>query len=236
MRKTQLSRRSCLAWGAGVGLQLSGCGAPPVGPAPAGELPPLPLGLRERLDGPGSGLRVQVFRDGAAAHLGHNHVIEAGDLWADLIWPDAAAARASAWSKATLVLGFSLAALVIDPPAQRARLGPDFASVLSDADRAGTLANLRRALSAERFPQVRVQTTRIVGEGPSLAIEAVVAWHGQVRALPLSVSLDGPRAQGRAVLRQRDFGIQPFSVLGGLLAVRDEVVVEFELVRSTAGS
>ena len=39
MRKTQLSRRSCLAWGAGVGLQLSGCGAPPMGPAPAGELP-----------------------------------------------------------------------------------------------------------------------------------------------------------------------------------------------------
>jgi hypothetical protein len=231
MPRTQLSRRACLAQGVGLGLLLTGCGAPPVVPTPAGELPPPPSGWRERLDGPGSGLRVHVFRAGAAAHLGHNHVIEAGDLRAELIWPDAAAARANAWPKATLVLSFSLDALVIDPPALRARLGPDFASTLSDEDRAGTLANLRRALAAERFPQVRVQTTRIVGEGPVLAVEAAVAWHGQVRALPLSVSVDGPRAKGSAVLRQSDFGIQPFSVLGGLLAVRDEVVVEFELVR-----
>jgi hypothetical protein len=31
------------------------------------------------------------------------------------------------------------------------------------------------------------------------------------------------------VLRQSDFGIKPYTVLGGLLAVDDEVVIEFHL-------
>ena len=35
---------------------------------------------------------------------------------------------------------------------------------------------------------------------------------------------------GAFVLRQSDFGIKPFSVLGGLLAVEDELVVEFRLI------
>jgi len=37
------------------------------------------------------------------------------------------------------------------------------------------------------------------------------------------------KVQGALVLKQSDFGIKPFSVFGGLLAVHDEVVVEFSL-------
>ena len=35
--------------------------------------------------------------------------------------------------------------------------------------------------------------------------------------------------QGALVLKQSDFGIKPFSVFGGILAVQDEIVVEFTL-------
>jgi YceI-like domain len=196
--------------------------------------PATPSGWREPLDAGASWLRILVFRAGAAAHLGHNHVIEAGDLQAALVWRDEAAARARRWPEATLTLDFSLNALVMDRPLARAAQGPAFASVLSDADRAGTLANLRRALAAERFGRVRVQSTRIVGEGPLLAVTAAIEWHGQVRTQTLAVQLQGNAAQGRAVLRQSDFGIQPFSVLGGLLAVQDEVVVEFGLTRAAS--
>lgn len=210
----------------------AGC-AGPRRPADAGPgFPPPATGWREPLE---AWLRILVFRGGAAAQLGHNHVIEAGDLRAALFWPDEAAARARRWPEATLALDFSLDALVMDRPAARTELGPAFASVLSDEDRAGTLANLRRALQAERFGRVRVQSTRIVGEEPLLAVTAAIEWHGQVRSEKLAVQLQGNRAQGRAVLRQSDFGIQPFSVLGGLLAVQDEVVVEFGLMRA-AGS
>ena len=49
--------------------------------------------------------------------------------------------------------------------------------------------------------------------------------------VPLTVT--GPpqylQVQGSMVLRQTDFGVRPYSVLGGLLAVQDAVVVDFTL-------
>jgi hypothetical protein len=52
--------------------------------------------------------------------------------------------------------------------------------------------------------------------------------------IPLNVDVLQNRiiANGSFVLRQSDFGIQPYSVLGGLLAVQNEVVIEFMLVGS----
>jgi hypothetical protein len=49
--------------------------------------------------------------------------------------------------------------------------------------------------------------------------------------VPLTVTGWPERLQvtGSLVLRQTDFGVQPLSVLGGLLAVEDAVVVEFTL-------
>ena len=53
--------------------------------------------------------------------------------------------------------------------------------------------------------------------------------------LPLSVSLEGDelRARGQARLRQTAFGIQPISV-AGLVKVKDELLVEFDLVARRA--
>jgi hypothetical protein len=54
--------------------------------------------------------------------------------------------------------------------------------------------------------------------------------HGRVRRQWLVVHLDAEGlARGEAVLRQSDFGLTPFSILGGLLAVRDELLVDFSL-------
>jgi len=52
--------------------------------------------------------------------------------------------------------------------------------------------------------------------------------------VPLSVEglPDSITVTGSFVLRQTDFGAQPYSVLGGLLAVKDEVVIEFKLTGS----
>ena len=47
----------------------------------------------------------------------------------------------------------------------------------------------------------------------------------------LDVRLHGAnlRTAGRLPLRHADLGLQPFSVLGGLLAVREELVLDFDL-------
>jgi hypothetical protein len=221
-----LRRRSLLAlpW-------LAACAEPLR--TPAESFPPEPVGVSEAL-GVASRLRVRAFRGGVAGHLGHNHVLLAGDFAGRLVWPDAETRQRRDWARATLVAGFSLAGLQVDPPEERAALGPAFASRLDEADRAGTRANLLRALEAEAYPEVRLQSTRSVGEGPLRAVELAIELHGRVRRQWLAVRVDEQgQAQGEAVLRQSDFGLTPFSILGGLLAVRDELLVDVSL--SAAG-
>ena len=185
-------------------VALAGCAsAPPVVVAPA--------------EAEGDALRILVFRGGTAARLGHNHVLRAGDLRVQ-------------WLAAGPVLSFRLDALDIDPPALRERLGAAFATAVDDAARAGTRANLLKALDGTDHPEVVVRTLQQTGEGGRRAVEAEITLHGVQRRQWFVADVDGKRARGEVVIRQSDFGIRPFTVLGGLLAVQDALVVQFELV------
>lgn len=161
-------------------------------------------------------LLIFVSRGGAAARLGHNHVLRAGDLRVD-------------WPVDGPVLRFRLDALEVDPPTVRGLLGPAFASAVDDDARAGTRANLLKALGAATHPEVVVRTLGQVGEGVPRAVEVEITLHGVSRRQWLVVEVNDARARGQVVIRQSDFGIQPFTVLGGLLAVQDALVVHFEL-------
>lgn len=163
-------------------------------------------------------LRVLVYRGGTAARLGHNHVLRAADLRVD-------------WPAAGPVLRFRLDALAIDPPALRTRLGAAFASAVDDEARAGTRANLLKALDAVAHPEVVVRTLQQLGEGGRRAVEAEITLHGVTRRQWFVSEVEGRRARGEVVIRQSDFGIQPFTVLGGLLTVQDALIVQFELLQ-----
>lgn len=183
---------------------LASCASPPPRPEP------LPAG--------GDELRILVFRGGSAARLGHNHVLHAAGLRVD-------------WAAAGPVLSFRLDALEIDPPAMRQGLGAAFASTVDDEARAGTRANLLKALDAPAHPEVVVRTLQQLGEGPRRAVEAEITLHGVTRRQWFVTEVEGRRARGEVVVRQSEFGIQPFTVLGGLLAVQDALVVQFRLVQ-----
>lgn len=193
-------RRRLLLAGAAA---LAGCAGPRPAPPPATA-------------GEGQTLRILVFRGGTAARLGHNHVLRAADLRVD--WPEAGP-----------VLRFRLDALDIDPPALRAGLGDAFASTVDDEARAGTRANLLKALDVASHPEVVVRTLQRRGEGSRQAVEAEITLHGVTRRQWFVAEVEGRRARGEVVVRQSDFGLQPFTVLGGLLAVQDALVVQFEL-------
>ncbi|WP_235531909.1 MULTISPECIES: YceI family protein [unclassified Roseateles] len=182
---------------------LAGCASPP----PA----------RVTAEATGNELRILVFRGGTAARLGHNHVLRTGDLRVD-------------WPAAGPMLSFRLDALEIDPQALRERLGPAFASTVDNEARAGTRANLLKALDAAAHPEVVVRTLQLLGEGGQRVVEAEITLHGATRRQWFVVEIAAKRARGEVVIRQSDFGIQPFTVLGGLLAVQDALVVQFELV------
>lgn len=135
--------------------------------------------------------------------------------------------------------GFSLELrldeLMVDPPAMRAAIGPGWESLISPESAAATRLNMlgQANLQAERFPFLRIRSLQVIGELPKVAASIEIELHGQRQALwvPLQILLgaESLKASGAMVLRQSDFGITPFSLLGGLLAVHDELLIEFDL-------
>jgi len=211
----------------------------------AAELQGLPGGRLFRLDPAASQVRIHVFRAGRAAALGHNHVLAAPRLQGLLWWPweqtvdeeEAAGPRLAARGagRARFALGLRLDELELDAPALRAELGPGWASRLSPEAVAATRANMlgESGLQAARYPELRIQGLQLIGEAPRLVAVWALSLHGQTRrfTVPLRLRIDeqGVSIEGAWVLRQSDFGLQPFSVAGGLLAVQDELLLEFKL-------
>lgn len=176
-----------------------------------------------------SSVRIYVFRDGRAARLGHNHVLSAPHFTGFMLLPTTGAADAR------FDVEFRLDELEIDNPDHRAGLGAAFASVLTPAAIAGTREHMLgdSNMQAGQFPLVRIHCLRITGESPRYAAQVAVQMHGVTRDQWVALTVTGlPErlaVSGAFVLRQTDFGIHPYSVAGGLLAVKDEVVIDFSL-------
>ncbi len=182
-----------------------------------------------RLDPQASAVRIYAFRGGRAARLGHNHVISAPQFIGYLYLPESGVADAR------FDLQFRLDELEIDNPAYRSNLGLAFESKVTPDAAAGTREHMLGAdgLQAEQFPFVRIHALEISGEAPKFAAHVQVELHGQAHDMWLPLTVEGlpdqVKVNGSFVLCQSDFGAQPYSVMNGLLAVKDEVVVEFQL-------
>ena len=183
-----------------------------------------------RIDPRRSSIRMLVYRGGRGARLGHNHVLTAPEFIGFFFMP------ASGPSGAQFDLEFRLDRLSLDDPQQRGRLGPAFAAELTPGDIANTRAHMlgEDNLQADRFPYVRIHSTGVTGEDEHFAVSVEIEMHGQRKSMTLPLAVDGLprriRARGEFVLRQSDFGVHPYSALGGLIAVQDDVLVEFTLV------
>jgi len=181
------------------------------------------------LDPGASEVRIHVFRGGRAARLGHDHVLSAPEFSGYVHFP------ANAPAQGGFDLQFRLDRLRLDDPALRARLGGAYAAQLDEADIASTREHMlgEENLQAARYPYVRLHGLRLVGDAPRFAALMQVELHGVRREAWLPVSVDesgaGWQVAGAFVLRQSDFGVKPYSILGGALAVQDELVVEFRL-------
>jgi hypothetical protein len=176
-----------------------------------------------------SAVRIFAFRAGPAAKVGHNHVLSAPRFQGYLFLPTADTASAR------FDLEFRLDQLTIDDESIRANLGSAFSSKLTQAAIDGTRDHMLGGdnLEANRFPFVRIHSIAVTGEGSEFAAEIEVEMHGQNRTMMVPLRVEGlpdrVMVAGAFVMRQTDFGAKPYSVLGGLLAVKDEVVIEFEV-------
>ncbi|MDO8051338.1 YceI family protein [Janthinobacterium sp. SUN211] len=206
----------------------------PFAPPPAASLPAAPVaapamqappwqqpGVRILHIAPQESLlTITVRRGGALARLGHDHVVASRSLQG-VVAP--APGRAQ--------FRFRLDEMSVDEAGLRQAAG---LTTTPSADAiAGTRHNmLVRVLEAERYPWVNIEARRT---GDKEVLEADITLHGVTRTLQLPVrieeSADGRQLQasGSLLLKQSDFGIVPFAVLGGAMAVQDQMELAFRI-------
>jgi polyisoprenoid-binding protein YceI len=110
------------------------------------------------------------------------------------------------------------------------RVKPDPA--VNDATRAAIQKDMQGVtLQSAKYPEIEFHSTRIEKQGGAVwKVEGMLALHGVTKPVTLTVREDGGAYVGRTAIKQTDFGIQPISVAGGLVKVKNEVQIEFSIV------
>ena len=222
---------------------IAGCSAPPpLPPPPEGAPPGFPSAALSRqmsaaarvlaVDPSASLVRVLVYRGGALARLGHDHVIAARELNGIVVLDSGAAGR----TRASGELYTAFSALTVDEPALRSAAG--FETEPSAEDRDGTKRNMLATFSAAEHPFVRVALEAgfdggIGRERRIVPAQVTISLAGVERGFDVDVGVSAAEgvvaADGAFSIRHDDFGVEPFSVLGGALAVDDRIDIEFEV-------
>ena len=186
-------------------------------------------GERYVVDPAASDLHWLVYKAGTLSRLGHNHTVAAGDLRGN-VTVDTRDVAASKFE-----LEFSVGKLVVDDPMLRGTLGPEFASVPTADDIAGTTKNMLsdRVLDGDKHPRIRIVGTGPMGSGGEQALAVQVELLGRTVALtvPTEVAIDGDelRATGEFELNHADLGMEPFSVMLGALAVGEKLSFSYDV-------
>ena len=187
----------------------SAAAAPPATPA-TGAL---------AIDSASSLIAVTVRRGGVLARLGHDHVVAARTITGSVAPQDNRAE-----------FQFRLDQMTVDEPALRQVAGLE--KQPSPEAVAGTRTNmLTKVLDADRYPVVSVRAERITDDQP---LRVAITLHGVTRdyAIPVDLREDGGvmTVSGKVDLNQTDFGLIPFSVMGGAMSVQDKMELRFTLV------
>ncbi len=174
-----------------------------------------------RVDPSRSLVVIEVRRGGSLAQFGHDHVVTSHDAEGSIAPEDG---RADLW--------VPLDALVVDEPQLRTEAG--FDTQPSPDDIAGTRRNmLERVLETDRYPYALVSLNEIGVNGGAKRLRVTVTLHGTTRSVETEAQLDKTAdevsAAGTIAIDQSQFGITPFSVFGGAIAVQDRVNIRFRI-------
>lgn len=172
-----------------------------------------------KIDSAQSLIAVTVRRGGALARLGHDHVVASHDVTGTV---QPAQNRAD--------FQFRLDQMKVDEPDLRRVAGLEKQPSADAVD--GTRTNmLTKVLDAERYPLVTVHAERGAASDP---LDVAITLHGVTRSYGIPVDLREAggvmTVSGTLTLNQTDFGLVPFSVMGGAMAVQDRMELRFTLI------
>ena len=104
---------------------------------------------------------------------------------------------------------------------------------VSDKDRAEIQQTMLgpKVLDSETFPEIRFRSTRVERiTDRKWLVHGQLSVHGQTRPVSIDVMEQNGRYRGIAELKQKEFGINPISLAGGTVKVKNELRVEFDIV------
>lgn len=179
------------------------------------------VATRYQLDKSSSKFTVRAFATGMLSSLGHSPTFAIRDFTGEATFDPAAPAEAS------LVL----------------RIRADSLEVMDDIkskDRREMESTMNETvLESARFPEIVFKSTGVgsnkLGEGRyQVNLKGDLSLHGVTRqvSVPAQLAIFGDefRAEGEVPLSQTTFGIQPVSVAGGTLKLKDELKLTFNIV------
>lgn len=205
------------------------------GQAPNARLAPSPLlGRAFDVVPEKSRLIVLVYRAGALAALGHNHVVACRCLSGTVYLPRDPL-------HASFDLHLAVEQLTVDDPVLRAaEHSADFPPDVPQSARQGTRHNMLGAavLDGARYPDITLRAEgmrRAAGGRPDdMTADILVQLHGQSHSIPVPVRYriraDEIVVTGAFPLKQTDLGLTPFTALGGALQVRNTIEIRLRLV------
>jgi polyisoprenoid-binding protein YceI len=164
-----------------------------------------------------SSFTVFVGKAGALSFLAHDHNIAVKSFSGRVVVPPAGAAQGS------LELDVDARSLVV-------------LDKVSDKDRAEITKSMHEAvLESAKFPKITFRSVGISNvNGASLTVNGDLTLHGVTRRIAVPVNISATpqllRATGKYTLKQIDFGITPYSAAAGSIRVKNEVVLNFNLV------
>lgn len=227
---------------------LGGCRLPPHVPAPPPAAAPAQAPAPHRgtpydIVADDSLLTILVYRGGALASAGHNHVIASHALHGTIYVPRDVLAS-------SFEVHFDVATLTVDEPALRAQLAsPDFPADVPASAKQGTRGNMlgEALLDAAHNPEIVLRAVQLqrpatagAADGDTVLARVQSTVRGEVRTLvvPLRYRLGNGEltVTGEFPLRQSDLGLTPFSALLGALQVQDEMRVRVRIVARASGS
>ena len=182
-----------------------------------------------KVDPAQSSLVVQLFKDGVAARLGHDHVVHARELSGTVAYdprnPEASSIR----------VAVEVGSLIADDPGTRRKFG--LAGEPSASDRAEIDKAMKAdgQLAAARFPSMTFTSTAIATQPDGrVLVTGRLTIRGVTNELkfPAQMSVEGAQLRGRAQLKfkQSSFGYPPYSALLGAIKNKDEVILHIDLV------
>lgn len=154
--------------------------------------------------------------------LAHDHAIGATGWTGNVTWPVDAGATCK------IEITVPVAGLEVDIAGYREKAGLDGQEVSAE-DKAKIKENFSgsRQLDAKNYPNITFKSTACKGAGTAFMIEGDMTLRGQTRkvVVPMTIKTDGTSfsASGKFTLRGSDYGMPPFSAVGGTLRNQDSL-------------